>query len=959
MNLVRSFVQNRSGQVLVGIFVLLIVFSLYYFGRTFGDSLAQFLPRFIGLVLICLGAIALGRQMIEDHKRKSGNSEGTLTWILVGAVALSAVSFATTLFGMADFAAQHDGNDGRALVGWFISLGTTFGIQIIMLYIALQLGEQLVRLRPTFDDRFYEEPEEDIRVAPENKVRPFAIGMSGLCIVLGFSSIFNVSVYDVGAFFEETLYGTGQNKIMAAVILFGIAAGILIAFNIIRNVWGLMLSLFLLLVYVVTLSLSSLFSFDSYYKLFQDEEDSQQRRASIIQEETSTMLTDAEESLQDARVALQESKAAAESISETQSILNDLRRKSGEVADALRLHRLENRTANQNERGQLRDEIDRINARRDVDIAKITGNQTGTAGLESELRALESTLVQLEENRDAKIIKISDTRKRVEYLNTQIQCEIDGKKGVDGCSEERSGKPNPAGFLGGQFGRLTIERDTVAGTIPTLQQELNAFAEPLKVAADEVADKGSELALVKTTQAQNEDGQTRAQFQIAEINELADQEVAEIQSQIRQLSSANAVPGASAQDEDASSQNPATFKALDSALVVFGNNPNQETLQAWLAPCSTLKSELQDAGIAEGDALKCAPPRMATMAQRGQNLSNALEEYSVSECKIFGTPKEGVATTALSIDELRAGLAKARGCLNLANQGQEDVRKSLSDLTELESVFLSARTDIRRSVADLLRWADYAVGAAIGAVAVDFMILVVGILAALSASSALYNNPLRPMPEAVQSTIRSFAKHFSEDNTVENGLQRFLRYIEPRKIETRARPSRGEQRDQLFRNTLNRGAITASDKSLVDAIMAAIPLGYLRYYDFEPVYGEITAPEKREAISQSVITMMYESAYISGQLSDQKSEQSDAAAQGRSFGGQSGSLRREQPVQRIGKAFSSETNRSSRRIAAELGIIQGGVPSSEPIITPAPPPADDSNMIEDEADQLPGQKPRQ
>ncbi|WP_058249289.1 hypothetical protein [Tropicibacter naphthalenivorans] len=804
--------------------------------------------------------------MLADQEMKTGTGgEGTMGWILVGAVTLSAVSFSTTMFGMADFASQQQGSGADALVSWFISLGSTFGVQIIMLYISLKLGEQLVRMRPTFDERIQGDDPFDASDRPARKTQGkwgtvqrlfLLIVVTGL-IAVSLMVFLQISLRDLMDFFTALQDGSQEVSRWIGLLPLGLAFMLLVAVGVIKNVWDMSTSALLLGVYFVTLSISSLFSFDSYYKLFQDEEDIIQRRASIIQEVTSKMLIDANISLNAAAVGLLEDPQNAAALREVETALDGLQADRDEVVQTLLDRQAAGAEAARDQRATLTAELKRLNDEEAEEIALVTQNSTAGVGLSQQIRTLEPQIAALEAQRDQITASIQAKREEVTVLDARLECERTGFKGPPHC-ENASGIANPPDFdpatRPGTFsGRLFIAKNKAEGELQQLEAQLTSTTDELTTLAEEKQALELQLQLANAAVAQDADGNSEALNEIAKIRERF--------NTARQTLRDSFAQGSPVTETTA----PVSLDQLTTLLGSFRNNPTNATFDAWSTECTAVRQSLVQAGSNLASSLNCQPARLDNLAQRGTDIEAAQQTFVDRACATAADPAETPSVAPPDLTDLRALTAQTRGCLNLANRGQEDVREMIAELTELESVYLSDESDIRRSVDDFFRGAGSAQAAMLGAVTVDMLILVVGFLAALSAHSSLYGNPLKPMPDEVKASICALARNFSGDGTVETGLRRFLRYIEVRRPQPGVRD--WARREAWFRNTLNRRAVTEEDRELVSAIMTAIPLGNIREVPYYPPLGEEqpNEMEMREGISQSVIRIMTELAFQNGQ----------------------------------------------------------------------------------------------
>ncbi len=856
----RTWPPHFIDRVCLGLFLGLGLFAMVSLAlpSVFNTPLDYWM-RAISLVMIIWGSMRLGHRMIVDHMDRLGRTDSGAVMMLAGAVALSGVSFATTMFGMAEFASQRGsqtGADGTGLVGWFISLLTTFGIQIIMLFIALRLGEQLVQMRPSVDEQFEAATppvgemrqallRNILRAVPVLLLAPLAM------VLLGVPFMALLEVLSA----PETVTGLDRVGVVAAYGL--VVLAVAIASGLLSLSWAAGVGVLLAFAYVGTLAVSSLFSFDSYYRLVQDDSDVERRRIAIVEETTSSMLRDAETSLRNQIVALQESPDAQSVLSGVETLLDDLQRRKDEINQKL----AEDAEAFVARLGQRRDTLraelqTRLAEKQEAIAALDTGDDSANEAIrarteaETNLKTAQDALAALEEARD-------DARAEAATNETLAECERIGDNQSPGCE-------GTSGIAGERSAFTRFTNAAVAANARATRLENVDI--PNAAAEVEIAERAFDRAEARVAAAQPlsvEAVVAARQQALDRINERFDDRIEEIQNAIAALPTPEQAGRIS-------------LESLEEAFIRFKGNPGNASLAEWVSECTNVRQSLLEAESTAADIrdLVCRPVAMVDMAQQGDALRAAQQRFQ--GLGDDGNPQDG-ALVCTSVGGLPSRTAEAdvqaaldtlvdntRTCLGIANRGQPEIEKLQGQLTELVSIYLGQNTDMRRSIEDLRRGSPFAVGAAAGAVFVDVLILVVGFLAALGATATQSHNPIRPNLDTVRDKLSKRAAPFSRDGTAVVPLQRFLSYLEPRRIHAAQQTDPNVAYNMLFRFALNRAAVRPEDEALVKAIMAAVPVRYQRWmpFDYRMPDGQ-TVLEEREAISQSVVDIMFDLAYPS------------------------------------------------------------------------------------------------
>lgn len=817
------------------------------------DSVGGSSRTLLVLLAICLGTIWIDR-LIVSSDRVFTQANARYRIMLRAALVLSAVSFGTTAFGMLEFVEGSQTSTGDGFTGTFISMGTTFGIQIIMLFIALELGERLLKLRPRFDDDLHkihgEYGSDSISRARRMQMRAGWL----IALALGVMALFAWDVISPADFASLLVFSNSSARIWLGVICVLGALWALLAFGVVRNIFAFITLVFLGLVYAGTLAVSSLFSFDSYYSILQSKEDIEQRRGSILREETEAMRRMSYTSLRTQLEQLQQAPESEAIHEEVKGGLNTLLSKSREFETQLAADSVKARALQEADNKRIAEQVERLEAERDDEIQE-------ELSIIVDRRALEEQVTLLDSQRQAAqqvLTKATADRDAVQSeINTRLtlaDCEEFGiAEGADcqGTTGRVSCGPNCQRYRqeAANLGRIQLpqaERRVVDARVQ-LETIISQFEEAqVRLDATNFEATASEGGISPAAERAN---QIRARYN-KQIKELRDQ-----------------ITYVSPKDS-----NGETFdiEGLSRNYDIFRSAPGAETLKEYTRECRQIKDGLTRIGVldAEVATFDCQPASMRIFAANSDRLRDALKDYETTCSTTPSDPSQGAPVQSSgSNDEstLRKLIDFTRSCLSIANFGQEDVRAMSRDLTELESSYLTGRADLRSSINDLIRGNQFAIGAASAAVFVDVLILVVGLLMAMNSPSMLFENPLDPVPTKVEDLILNIAETYSSDGSTASSFQIFLSYVEDRAIPVTSARNPEALLEEIYRATINENSIAASHRSVVKALKNGIPARYKREMSFvSPRAPAGTKPETRTAINQTIIAFMNQHAYVQG-----------------------------------------------------------------------------------------------
>ncbi|MEM6619584.1 MAG: hypothetical protein AAF631_09805 [Pseudomonadota bacterium] len=871
-----SFFAGRSP-------IAVSLICLAFVGGAIG--LLSFLPedaiRVVGVLGIAWGTVMIDRAIVSEERARPDGASNKLLLVLRAAIVLSAVSFATTLFGMLSFVAgsSEDGDIGRQSVGWFISLGTTFGIQFIMLIIALVLGERLIGLRPRFDDKIHKEFDDLEDDRPQNRNAVWLrVTLVPLAVLIG-----AVAAVMLGLFPAFDL-DTALREVNLDLV-FRISVGILLAllalgllqFSLAKtNLWQPLSLLFLLFVYVGTLAVSSLFSFDSYYGILLTESDQEQRKGSIIREDTTQMFITARTSLDQQMTNLREG-PLSDQIEEVvqggiDALITNARNLEAEFERDARLQQDEQEALNT----RIDERIAALRTDRERDVAEALGALGQIETLRERVAILQARRDEAQADAAQTRAALQTVQENINNLRAWADCEELGR--TDGVCElapiPMTGVPDCGSrCLGYRADATNLE----SVELPQAQRAAATAQERFEAADSELQTTTVRLEAAAGSVQSTEGAISPAAQRARDISDRYDAQIAELEEQ-KSLGLVRA------------QQTGFDIGALSAAYAAFKSNPGPETLSSYDTTCRTTRDTLlrigvQDASVREFDCQPAAMSTLATQANRVQNTIAAFDascgsttispasavtaalaaaqapgsvaptaeapegigrdtptapgtgnaEPPASAVQTQTQPPAAISQSAANDDaSLRRIVDRTRACLAVANLGQTDVINANRALTELESTYLSDSPSIRRAVNDLVRGNGFAIGAASAAVFVDVLILFVGLLVAMSRDSTLYDNPLNPQVMDVEDRLSRTAAWYAPDQQEATGMRIFFQYLQQRYLDG-DEGRMGVASDEIYRTAIDPHAVRPEHKRLVNAVVNALPARYKRTVKFRPL----------------------------------------------------------------------------------------------------------------------------
>lgn len=846
--------------------VLGVVWMLLSIGL--GDSVP-----IIAVVMICVGTFFLDKTFTRDEEGLPLKNPRVVA-MMRGALVLSAVSFATTLFGMVRFVNGSSFTIGEAVVGWFISIFFTLAVQLIMLFMSLELGNHFVRLRRLPDEYLNEVDWTAIQARRRSQRKTVGFGLAIMLggIVAAMVLFDWLSLADFFAFGKQVIDGQGQARYLAGSLVLGLALFIPFAMGLLpwpTSILGLLIPV---AIYLSTLSVSWVFSFDSFYTIVRSEEDESQRRGAITRETVQGILVEAQTSLDRAAGSLLNRDAEKAFLDQTQDTLDQFvkayKNAGTELSEGIRRQREENRVRI----SDIETEITTLIERREAEIAQNMASLNDRSSMQAKLIQLEADLVNLQQNAENTRATITSIQASIAENLRLAKCEEfgsnDPEDGCDGTSGLRTCGPLCEGYKAKAKNLGDI-------ALPAAEEDLTGIRQSIATKAKEVETAKIRVAALTSQTALTETGESPLALREAEIRNRYQGQIDRLRKEQDALLITNETRGDFSID------------SVALALATFKGNPGIETAKAYSEQCRIAKTDLIGSGV-ESAAVQshdCLPAMLLSMGRQGDRIAAAIDRFGQScnaERVISTSPQEpAVAATTRAdptatrgaaaagqanaqptdigqmgaalngqndIPVLRTVVNNTRACLTIANVGQPEITNLQQRLTETESIYLVATADMRSSLADLWRVNFFALGAAIIALAGDLMILALSGYAAAKVTSPLMEDTLRPDVLATERKLRRAAGHHGPHFSEAIGMQTFLSYLEERQID------RKNHEEANYRSTLNRNEIAAEDEDLVNDILRAIPSRYINTVSVQQPGSNLS--EERTAIYQQLIEFM-------------------------------------------------------------------------------------------------------
>jgi hypothetical protein len=743
-----------------------------------------FNPAFaiVAMIVSALVFITLGRRLLADSfEEAKNNSRHQIA--LYAALVLSAISFFTTAVGLFEFTEPENGEITANAVSWILSYATTAGVQILMLVVALELGDELLKLKPVaaqsqmLEDQQNQEPASRRSGSRAFRRRDFDVTRTLLYAILAI--IFLLISNLVGLWSMQAITNWWNNiqdasvatpKLMWLPLLI-IAAGVVLKrLGHIRNVFGLIVLLFLGGVYTGALAVSSTFSFDAYYRFVQSEQQIELEQSAIVAQETSETISSARDLLVNQisveRARLERSGA----VSTLQDSIGQLIIRSEQNEDKIFA-----------ERERLQDQITRqfeeIDRQREEIRERRLALQNQADDIAADIRALRAKIPRLQS-------EIPLKQAELERADAAAQR---ARKAADDAKFEAEAQREGLG-------------DRIAGEGPRYRAAVRAADAAEKSAQERESDKAdiqADITTIENEIAQAEIDITRLQNQVEELESNGQQTGAATQiQQDLEREEENLRQQVLAAEAQQNALQQADTTAVSQALSRFLTEPAPNTLNDYEAQCSGLRKVLIDVGadLETLGTFQCLPGEIAIQADRIFDLQNRLVAFAAPPSGALTETATGAATETVQGDQdgaaaeenqsaevappptaisrycddgvtllsVREALALARRCVELIGSdvtGQPDLAGSL---TLTESIYLKPGYDIRKSISNIFRLEPYAVSTAGFAVFIDLFILFVGIYIAYAGSrDKLAEDHRLKSTKTVSSEMRKIATEHS------------------------------------------------------------------------------------------------------------------------------------------------------------------------------------------------------
>ena len=737
----------------------------------------------IVLVTIIIGARVMRTSTSNDLRDKDREQNFQLSVAMWAVFALSAVSFLTTLDGLYEFLRPKN-ELGSQTISLFLSFGTTIGIQGLMLVMALLLGKRIMSLKPLSVEKsrqLYsigptpytsaETPMEVLRGLPKSiSFAAFAIG----CLLL----LLTYLLYNYGL--DTRRLGLGQTfRIESGLSIFTVCLGIGAIFFLYKTGalgqgWQTMTLVFLAFVYFGTLSISSLFSFDAYYRRMQTDENIELNREATVTQRTGEIIANAADLL-DEEIALQQSNLrTGRAFNETKDGLSSL------VAVAAQ-NRVALDEALKETRNRAKERLEQARTAQNLEIARnmtLSGDIASAQGrlpqIETEIVSITAEITPIE---DRLKVAREDRRKKIAEKTTAEILREKERAGVDGAKKG----------IGPKFRQFD-------GQVKSLEAFLKGLETRISSDEAELNDKQNKIA------------------DLSKEKSGLDVELTGLKAQLpsKQVAKPGDPPSKNDKNLDSAANNlEKSIKALD---VLEGADPRQvsvtlsnftrefdrETYDRYLVECNTLVSTLQ--GVNSNDAtingFICQPPQLR---------SNADKIFKLGEAKVAF---EKACKDSVSGLEFKDALKKTRKCLQTTTLTNAKFGSLNNDLTQLQTQYLTTGYDLRRSINNFRANEQFAVGAAGGAVFIDLLILVVGIIIAMLKDSRLYSSTKNITAEQVEKDLVAMASTHDEHRDPHAAILRFLNYMQP-----------APSADDEYTMTLDLNHVAPDDKALANSLI--------------------------------------------------------------------------------------------------------------------------------------------
>lgn len=763
----------------------------------------------VAILIILAVTIFLGRgAMGQIDNLTVGDREKTKAFRLKIAfwavLALSAVSFSTTLFGMVKFLSPKDVGESLAFT-WFVSSGSTLGIQALMLVMALLLGDYLMRMQPVSSVLMIEELEKQGRSKNAlealyelaNSVRFWASSFVFLLLVLAYL-LYRDGTLSLFGYWQYETSGAGLS--LPVILCVSLALMVAVKSDLVGRSWNMIAILFLTFVYVGTLLVSSLFSFDAYYSVLQSDKEQKAAGDSVVIEQTGRILTRANAHFADVIDERRRKFRQDGEYRQLERSINALINKSKQYESNVRseLAKTQNEILAQKRKlqeAQAQEALTLSNLQKDLATSKVRVEK-----LRREIVNLKNTIAANELKLKPLLADIAKEEAALTEIFKEREREATGSDGRPGGKKQKWRKLN-AQYNAKQtyINSLKAEIEPDQQQLATNQKSLERALADLQLAGADVLSDQSKLTAFQPQTT----GQTIGMSQTS----IAGQGLSELQKQQQSIGTLNA-------------------RQVSDALAKFTRDFTRTTYDNYIDQCTLVHNILLSVaqgsnGGTDQDILdfSCKPISFESNVNRLLDLMSkkaSFEKACIPENTKVASSTNDSASPA-DLDDAQAAqlaLQHTQRCLRLIPIPDATMDSLSNELLLLREENSSDGYDIRRSLSNLERGEKYARGAAALAVFVDLLILVVGLIMAMLQESKLNSNPHRPTAEQIELDIITAAQNHDPNNDYHAGLLCFFRYLEPNR-----------QLHEVYTMELDLSRVSYHDRVLVNAILeAARPL---------------------------------------------------------------------------------------------------------------------------------------
>lgn len=784
----RLFGGSRGTVLLWAIATAVLGYGLYALTKWFTEQNLQELEPFVESTMITLmiaGMALIGLLLIRETLGRKAGLYYVISFFT--ALVLSTVSLATTFFGFFKFVSAQDATSAvtGAVTGEspifpiFLAFGATLGIQLLMLVMALQLGDALVerfkatqRLKSNAGQRPNPATRERLGVEQPDAVgstvnRLVQAGLLVLFIGFVFVAANGLGILDISEIvavlqgivnenFNPTEVSFSVRVLLVAVVVI-IAARMLLA----RRSWFKLMSDLFLVAYLGALFVSWLFSFDSFFSVIQSSQTAQIERDAIVIEETSEILAEASRELE-GRTNAQTTRLGSDVVTAPiDEITGALRVALNSSADELARETQINMNAKINELSEAERRLSDLESDRDQEAGEIELRSRAVATADTDLAGLTEQEETLRSSVNALEANVAKLRQEVREFRREEEAQ---RRGVGDrasgcgplCTAARESAQKAEADLDFEEGQLEAQRAALSDVSSRTRTINRALAE------------GSEDAI------------NRIQGDVDELDDEIDKQKAEVRRLEAELNGLRtASPNAQTR-----------ITEVDEASARFKTNPREITLAKFKEVCA-LSTKLESY---VGPSCNVATVQAAVDLLE---LDLARRTQFDAECVPVLLPK----TAKERVDATRDCLLQVEASSSLNNQ-----------LTQLQSVFLTSRNDVRRAIVNLSRGSQFAVGAAIVALLIDIFILIMGITVSFNKSQSALRDPLDNSIDRVEEKLRIICREPEFGGSVQVAMVRFIRTLEPAHDNDEAYPANfradlaQEERDLIHQVTLAAGA---------------------------------------------------------------------------------------------------------------------------------------------------------